>query len=171
MPCDFGAVQSPLARLAPRAQGDWDYWMQPPSSAHALWLEGAEYVEQPLETDVSVSKQPAAFSATCDVATVASLEAGRRVAIVLTGSEAPLHFAMSFAAAERAVLSWQHGAAPASELALSWCSSCVDGTTADCRPLDMSEARAISGRGVLRVEAAAPLARAAVLELRVSGAD
>lgn len=171
MPCDFSAAQSPLARLAPRAQGDWDYWMLPPSSPHALWLEGAEYVEAPLETDVSVSQQPAAFSSTCDLARPPRLEAGRRIAIVLTGSEQPLHFGMSFADAQRAVMSWQHGAATASELHVSWCSSCTAGTATDCRSLDLSEARAVSGVGVLRVEPAAALRRAAVLEVRVSDSD
>jgi hypothetical protein len=171
MPCDFEGVSSPIARLAPRAQGDWDYWMLPPSRPHALWLEGAEYVEQPLATEVSVSKQPAAFAPSCDVTQSAELEAGRRVAIVLTGSEAPLHFSMAIGGAARAVLSWRHGAPVATDLALSWCNRCADGAAADCQPLDLSVPRAISGRGVLRVEPAAALARAAVLELRVSASD
>lgn len=178
MPCDPRQALSPIARVSPfRTLGDWEYWLQPPSSAHALWLDGAEYVEQPLVANVDLSKLPGAFSATCAGTSGPMLERDRQIAIVVDGSQPVLHFPLSFAAASRLVLDWQKGPeaetfrVPTSPVAVSWCTECNAGAAANCQELDRVAIEAqsidVSGSGVLRLLPSAALGKAAVLQLTV----
>lgn len=170
MPCEWASTNSSVARLAPRADGDWEYWMQSPKSRHALWLDGAEYVEQPLETDVTVGRLASAFAPACDVSEPARLEAGRHVAIVVDGADGPVHFALQLEEARAAQVSWQKGTAPEADVSVEWCRGCSDGAGSDCRALSLTSARQLEGSGVLRISAETALPHAAVLELTVDDA-
>lgn len=179
MTCDLVQSASPLARISPyRAIGDWEYWLRPPSSRHALWFDDAEQQLADREARVALRALSGAFEATCDDTSPEAIASGRQVAIVIDGSEPLLHFPLAFDGSVELTLDWQKGPdaetyrVPRSPVAARWCHACSAGIASDCVELDRlaveQQTVPTRGRGVLVLQPSAALGAAAVLELTPS---
>ncbi len=175
MPCSWSQPTSPLAGLWPwYAIGNVYYWLEQPRAPHALWLDGAEGYETPLETDIDLAPLSGVFAEQCRLDQAQPMSLTAQVAIVLDGRAPIAHFPLAFSEPAQLVVSWQTSTdpdlmrAPSRPVSVSYCRACAGDVATDCAALKNLEQFPrvdVAEAGVLVVRPSAPLARAAVLNL------